>query len=214
MLMRWIVKNPLRRRASRSALVRLCAPKGGGIGRMLVPAPHFWRQILNKSRQFASQRVGVVSSLPITLRLGLTHTRLMGFRAANSACRRLSCLSRLCLFLLCLSVWFACPVSVARLAWRFGDCFVSFSVLSSLLPLGRSALGRSLVSPSPSLSCVCLAPRVSRPIVTLACSDHVQLSPPVDLCVRELSPPLSILIRGLWHAGENLLPCMSRPLSS
>ena len=36
MLMRVVVKSPLSRRASRSALVKLSAPKGGGLGRMLV----------------------------------------------------------------------------------------------------------------------------------------------------------------------------------
>ena len=100
MLMRGVVKNLLRRRASRSALVRLSATNGGGIGRMFVPAPHFRRLFLNVSRQLASQRVGFVSTLPITLRLGLIHTRLIGLRAADSACRRLSCVSRLSLFLL------------------------------------------------------------------------------------------------------------------
>ena len=66
---------------------------------MFVPAPLFWRLLKKQqSRQFASQRLGFVSTLLITLRLGLTHTRLIGLRAANSACRRLSCLSRLSLF--------------------------------------------------------------------------------------------------------------------
>ena len=36
MLMRVMVKSILRRRASRSALVKVSAPKGGGIGRMFV----------------------------------------------------------------------------------------------------------------------------------------------------------------------------------
>ena len=146
------------------------------------------------------------------------------------ACRWGSCLSRLSLFLLFLSVWFACPVSVARLARRVGEClcfgfvfrfsslfsfsvsFLSFLVFGGALVFSSSSRPLSFwpaacLSLSVSVFCVCLAPRVSRPIVTLTCSDHVQLSPPVDLCVRELSPPLSILTRGLWHA------CMSRPLS-
>ena len=42
MLMRVVVKSPLRRRASRSALVKLFAPKGGGIGRMFVSRAAFF----------------------------------------------------------------------------------------------------------------------------------------------------------------------------
>ena len=38
----------------------------------------------NVLRHFASQRVGFVSTLPITLRLGVTHARLIGLRAVNS----------------------------------------------------------------------------------------------------------------------------------
>ena len=41
MLMRVMVKSPLKRRASRSALVKLSAPNGGGIGRVSLPALHF-----------------------------------------------------------------------------------------------------------------------------------------------------------------------------
>ena len=146
----------------------------------------------------------------------------------TQACRWVSCLSCLSLLFLFPYVWFICPVPVAGFARRVGECLCFGLVLSSLLPLYLAAanrcvrrgsrllcfhsavrlLGRPLVSPS--LLCV-LAPLVSRPTVILTCSDHVQLSPPVDLCVRELSPPLSILSRGLWHAGENLLPsCHAR----
>ena len=210
MLMRVMVKNPLRRRASRSALVRSSALNGGGVGRMFVSHAAVSTFILkNKSRQFASQRVGFVLTLPMTLRLGLSHTRLIGLRAANS------CLPAVVLSVASVSlpflvfVWFTCPVSVARLAWRVGGCFcfVFGSLFSSpsvsRLPL-TSVFGVALVFSSSSrplsswagrLSlplrpcllcvCVCLAPRVSRPIVFLTCYDHVQLSLPVDLCVRE-----------------------------
>ena len=47
----------------------------------------------------------------------------------------------------------------------------------------------------------------------LTCSDHVQLGPPVDLCVGEWSPPLSMVFGGCGVHGENLLPCTPRPLS-
>ena len=159
MLMRVMVKSPLRRRASRSTQARLSAPKGGGIGRMFVSHAAVLASIFKILRQFASQRVGFVSTLPITLRLGLTHTRLIGLRAANSACRRLSCLSRLSLFFL--SSLFGSPVPCQSLGLpgASGDVcvwvlsvgslvsFLSLSLscrslcsaglLSSLLPLGR-----------------------------------------------------------------------------
>ena len=135
MLMRVIVKNPLRRRA-RSSLVRLSAPKGGGNGRMFVPAPQFWRLFFKISRQFASQRVGFVSALPITLRLGLTHTRLIGLRAANSARRRLSCLSRLSLFFLSSLFGSPAPCQSLGLPGASGNVCL-FAVLLFLLPLGR-----------------------------------------------------------------------------
>ena len=48
MLMRVMAKSPLRRRASRSALVRLSAPNGGGIGRMLVSSVAFLASIVFK----------------------------------------------------------------------------------------------------------------------------------------------------------------------
>ena len=123
-------------------------------------------------------------------------------------CRWVSCLSRLSLFLLCFSVWFTYPVSVVRFAWRVGGCFGFCFLLSPLFSLcllpaanlcvrrgscllfflsAVEFLSRPLASPSLSLLCV-LALRVSRPIVILICSDLVQLSPPVDFCVRELSP--------------------------
>ena len=55
-------------------------------------------------------------------------------------------------------------------------------------------------------------PRVSRLTLTLLCSDHVQLSPPVDLCVRELSPPLSIVNRVLWYAWWGSAPLHATPV--
>ena len=153
--------------------------------------------------------MGFVPILLITLRLDFTHTRLNGLRAVNS---NLSAVVLSVSLPLCLSVWFACPVSVAGAARRVGGClcFV-FGSLDSSPSRPLSIWPAACLSLSLCL-CVCvLAPRVSRPIVTLTCSDHVQLSPPVDLCVRELSPPLSMLSRGLWHAGENLLPsCHAR----
>ena len=54
MLRRVIVKSPLRRRASRNALVKLSALKGGGIGRMFVSRAAFLASIFEISRQFAS----------------------------------------------------------------------------------------------------------------------------------------------------------------
>ena len=45
MLMKVVVKSLLRRRASRSALVKLSAPKGGGIGRMFVSRAAFLASI-------------------------------------------------------------------------------------------------------------------------------------------------------------------------
>ena len=80
---------------------------------------------------------------------------------------------------------------------------VLFLVLFPLLPLSLSPavdlcvrLGSCLLFPL----CVCLVPRVSRLILILTCSDHVQFGPPVDLCVRELSPPFSNVNRRLWRA--------------
>ena len=71
-----------------------------------------------------------------------------------------------------------------------------FSFLSRPLSL---VFGRLSLCLSFFLS-VCVDPRVSRHTLILTCSDHVQLGPPVDLCVRELSPPLSNVIRRLWCA--------------
>ena len=102
------------------------------------------------------------------------------------------------------SLFFLCLLPAVTLCGRRGSCLL-FS-LSAVKRLG----GRLPLS----LCFLCvLAPCVSRPTVTLTCSDHVQLSPPVDLCVRELSPPLGILFGGCGMPGENLLPCMPRPLS-
>ena len=134
MLMRIIVKRLLRRRASRSALMKLFAPKGGGIGCMFVSRAAFLASILNNSRQFASSRMGFVLILLITVRLGLTHTRLNGLRATNSSLPVVVLLSRLFLFLPLVFVCF-CPVSIAGRARRVGDVFVWCSVLLSLLPL-------------------------------------------------------------------------------
>ena len=109
--------------------------------------------ILKFSRQCASTRVGFVLILLITLRLGRTHTRLMCLRAANSnlpavvlSAASVS-LSSCLLCFICFPrvsrcgasgvVWFACPVSVAGLAWRVGGCLCFVLVLSSPLPLGR-----------------------------------------------------------------------------
>ena len=163
--------------------------------------------------------MGFVLSLLKTLRLGLIHTRLSGLRAANSSlpvgvlsvasvslsltCLCLVHLSRVSrwvrlarrgMFMFCVrfSLLFSlCLSPAANLCVRRGSCLlILFSAVEHL--------ARPLVFPSLSFVCV-LAPRVSRPIVTLACSDHVRLSPPVNLCVPELGPPLSILSRGLWH---------------
>ena len=150
----------------------------------------------------------------------------------TQACRWVSRLSRLCLFILCFPVWFTCPVLAARLAWRFGDVFwfcFRFSLLFSpcLFPVVHLVFGGALVFSSSSrplsfwagrlplflsVVCVCLAPRVSRQSVTLTCSDHVQFIPPVDLCVLELSPPLSILSRGLWQAWCEFAPLLATPV--
>ena len=152
--------------------------------------------------------MGFVLILLIMFRLGLTHTRLNGLRAANSSLPVgvLSVapvsLSLSCLCLVHLSrvsgwvrlarremVWFCfrfsllfslCLSPAANLCVRRGSCLLFF--LSAV-----EFLSRPLASPSLSLLCV-LALRVSRPIVILICSDLVQLSPPVDFCVRELSP--------------------------
>ena len=161
--MRVVVKNPLRRRAARSTLVKLSAPKGGGIGRMFVSRVAFLASISKTSRQCASLCVGFVLILLILFRLGFTHTRLNGLRAVNSslpavflsvASVSLSFFSYLYLFRLsrvsrwaCLArrgmfvflFWFICPVSVAGLAGATGDVFLFLVlfILSSPLPLGR-----------------------------------------------------------------------------
>ena len=108
------------------------------------------RRFLKFSRQCASTRVGFVLILLIMLRLDCTHTRLMYLRAANSnspavvpvvASVSLFLSSLFCLFASCKSlwrvgaVWFACPVSVAGLAWRVGGCLCFVLVPLSLLSL-------------------------------------------------------------------------------
>ena len=92
-----------------------------------------------------------------------------------------------------LSAGFPCRLSLSLSV----GCLLVF--LSAVKPLDSAAcLSLSL---SFLLSCVCvLALRVSRPTLILICSDQVQFGPPVDLCVRELSPPLSIVTRRLWRA--------------
>ena len=157
MLTRENVKNPLRRKVSRSALVMLSAPKGGGFGRMFVPAPQCWRRFLI-SRQFASQCVGFVSTLPITLRLGLIHIRRIGLRAANSACRRLSCVSHLslCSFLSLFGSLVPCQ-SLGLLGASGMFCFVLCSLFSSSSwPL--SFWPAACVSLSVFVFCVCWRP--------------------------------------------------------
>ena len=220
----------LRRRVSRSALVRLSAPKGGGIGHVFVARVAVLASIVRNcgfgvyffeiSRNRASQRVGFVSIPLIMLRLDLTHTRLNGLRAANSSLPvgvLFVASVSLSSFLLCL-VHLSRVSRWVRLARRGMFMFDVGSLLASpsvsCLPL-TSVFGVAPVLSSSSrplsswagrlplplcLLCVCLAPPVSRPLVILFCSDHVQLSLPVNLCVRELRPPLSILNRGLWHA--------------
>ena len=84
-----------------------------------------------------------------------------------------------------------------------------FSFLSRPLSL---LLGRMSLCLSLSLSLFRCSP-CCRLAWTLTCSDHVQLGPPVDLCVREWSPPLSMVFGGCGVPGENLLPCTPRPLS-
>ena len=110
----------------------------------------------------------------------------------------------------CLFVFSSLPLSASRrpLTFVFGSALVS-SLFSRPLNL---SLGRTSISLTLSR---CVYPGVSRQILILTCSDHVQLSPPVDPCVRELSPPLSGVNRGLWCVpGEDLLPCTPRPLST
>ena len=85
MLGRLTTKSLLRRRASRSALVKLSAFKGRGIGRMFVPAPHVWRLFLKFHVSLRRSAWASFLILPITLRLGLTHIRLNSLRAANSS---------------------------------------------------------------------------------------------------------------------------------
>ena len=119
MLMRVVVKSPLRRIALISAFVSLFAPKGGGIGRMFVFRATFLASVFKISRQFASSRVGFVLILLITLRLGRTHTRLNCLRATNSSLPVVVLLSRLFLFLPSVFACF-CPVSVAGFAGRVG----------------------------------------------------------------------------------------------
>ena len=182
--MRVIVKSPLRRRALSSALVRLFAPKGGGIGRMFVSRAAWLASIFKSSRQFASSRVGFVLIMLITLRLGRTHTRLNCLRATNSSLPVVVLLSPLFLFLSCLCLFLSRVSRWARPARRgmflFGFLFSSFFSLCLLptaslcarrgpcLPLFLSAVKLLAGRSSLSLFCVCLVPRVSRPTVTLS----------------------------------------------
>ena len=114
----------------------------------------------------------------------------------------LVCLVLLASSVLSLSVVFFCFLGFqpsSRLAWRA----VLISLLFSFfLPAVKPSV-RPRVSPSLFLSrlgVVSVCPRASRRALTWTCSDHVQLGPAVDLRVRELSPPLSIVNRGWWHA--------------
>ena len=154
-----MVKSPLRRGASRSALVKLSAPKGGGIGRVVVSRAAFLASNLKQSRQIAFQRAGFVLILLVMLKLGLIHTRLDGLRAANSSLP----VGVLSVASVSLSSVLLCLVHLSRVsrqgfAWRVGGCLglvfcssflfslcLSLAVnllcsawlLSSLLPLGR-----------------------------------------------------------------------------
>ena len=183
-----------------------------------------WPDFSKVPRQRAFLRVGFVLFLLILLRLDCAHTRLVSLRAVNLNhpvdilsvsvfCRRL--------FSLCFRSFDFCSGCSRAFGWPgvpscllFSSFFVScrplfavfgwaliFSLsLSSSRPLSLR-FGRASLPLSPSLSslcCVCLPPpRVGRRTLTWTCSDHVQLGPPVDLCVRELSLPLSSVNRGL-----------------
>ena len=126
----------------------------------------------------------------ILLRLNRTHTRRLGLRAAN-----------LNYPVGVLSVCVYCRRLFSFSLFVFGVCLSSLlllSPLSAVRPVTRPhvSLSLSLSLFLSRLSC----PRVCRHALILICSDHVQLGPPVDLCVRELSLPLSNVIRRLWAA--------------
>ena len=164
-----VAKSPLRRRASRSALVKLFEPKGGGIGRMFVSRAALLAFIkTNKTCQFASSRVGFVLILLTTLRLGRIHTRLNGLRATNSS------LPVVVLFVASVSLPLSCfgslvPCQSLGLPGASGDVYVFLFCLFSLL-FSFSAvehLARPPASFSLSLSLLCvLALRVSRLTLT------------------------------------------------
>ena len=79
------MRNVPRRRASRKrASEVVCTQRRRNGPYVRLPRRNFG-VYFNFSRQFAYQRVGFVLILPTTLRLGLTHTRLNGLRAANSS---------------------------------------------------------------------------------------------------------------------------------
>ena len=123
------------------------------------PVAFFGVCFFKHSRQFAFQRVGFVSTLPITLRLSLTHTRLIGLRAANSACRRLFGVSRLCLCLLLSLFGSFVPCQSLGLLGASGD--VSVLIFGSLFfsssrPL--SSWPAACLSLSVSVFCVCWRP--------------------------------------------------------
>ena len=159
--------NLLRRRTSRSTQARLSAPNGGGIGRMFVSCAAFFGVYFKQSRQFASRRVGFVLVLPITLRLGLTHARLSGLRAANltlpAVVLSVASVSLSVSSLFCSLV----PGQSLGSPGASGDVLVLLSVplfSSSSRPLS-TWLGR-LSLPLSFFVCVILAPRVSRLTLT------------------------------------------------
>ena len=111
------------------------------------------------------------------------------------------------LVFVCLGQAALCPHPCAGWACSAGcpcrlSLFLSLFLFCLLVSLSAvKFLVRSFVSLSPSLLlsflCVCFGAPCKSPTFDFTFPDRVQLSPPVDLCVRELSPPLSNVIRGL-----------------
>ena len=149
---------------------------------MLVSRVAILVSILTKSRQCASQRVGFVLVLLIMFRLGLTHTRLNGLRAANPSLP-VVVLSVASVFLSPCLLCFVHLPRVSRqalsfgLAWRVGGCsgfcflfsplfFLCFLPAVNLCVRRGSCLlfflsvvkhlVRPLVFPSLSFACVCV----------------------------------------------------------
>ena len=103
----------------------------------------------------------------------------------------------------CLPLVGVCARVLVRLFWLAVCLLFSSSLCFSPAVDLCVRLGSRLLSLSVCLSLSLLvfsASRVSRQILILTGSDHVQFGPPVDLCVREWSPPLSGVSRGLWCA--------------